>query len=136
MGGQRQITQVMALFDNWNRYVELLNTSLSANGTLNEKNDRYLESVEAHLEQLNAETERTYQALFDKDVVNGFVDAARSGLSLLNDFIEGIGGGTNAFIYFGNVVANVFNKQIAQGITNAQQGLQRFLANRNSAKAK
>jgi len=42
MGGQRQITQVMALFDNWGTYVDLLNTSLQANGTLNEKNDIYL----------------------------------------------------------------------------------------------
>jgi len=35
MGGQRQITQIMALFDNWGVYVDNLNTSLASQGTLN-----------------------------------------------------------------------------------------------------
>jgi len=30
MGGQRQVNQLMALFDNWTTYSELLNTSLES----------------------------------------------------------------------------------------------------------
>ena len=136
MGGQRQITQVMALFDNWGTYVDLLNTSLQANGTLNQKNDIYLQSTAAHLEQLSTESERLYDALFDADTLNSLVDTLRGALGIFNDFVEGIGGGTNAFVYFGSVVAGIFSKQIAQGINNAEQAWNRFRANIGSQKAK
>ena len=58
MGGQRQVNQLMALFDNWTTYSELLNTSLDAEGTLAEKNSRYMESLGAKMEQLGAAGER------------------------------------------------------------------------------
>jgi len=35
MGGMRQVNQVMALFENWATYSDLLNDSLSAQGSLN-----------------------------------------------------------------------------------------------------
>ena len=126
MGGQRQITQVMALFDNWNQYVNLLNTSLQANGTLNEKNNIYLESTAAHLQQLSTQAQRTYDILIDTDAINGLVDALNGVLGVFNDFIEGLGGGANAFAYFGSMVAGVFSKQISQAILNAKQNFDNF----------
>lgn len=129
MGGQRQITQVMALFNNWDKYVELLNTSLEANGTLNEKNNIYLESTKGHMQQLSTEAERLYAALVDTDAINPLIDTLKGALSLFNDFIEGIGGGTNAFINLGAIAANVFSKQIAGGINNAIQNVERLINN-------
>ena len=130
MGGIRQVTQVVALFDNWTKYSDLLNASLSAQGTLNQKNDVYLQSTAAHLEQLGAEAERTYAALFDMDTVNVFVDALGGALSIFNDFIEGIGGGASAFIYFGSVVANIFSKQISDAILKAKDNFDKIQANK------
>jgi len=52
MAGQRQYNNLIALFDNWDKYLQSVNTSMNAQGTLNEKNDRYLESLEAHMQQL------------------------------------------------------------------------------------
>lgn len=132
MGGQRQITQVMALFDNWGVYLDNLNTSLNAQGALNEKNNVYLESTAAHLEQLGTEAERTYDILFDQNTVNGFVDIFDKALIGFNDFIEGIGGGANVFVNFGAVVANVFNKQISEAILKAEESYNRFLNNKKA----
>lgn len=129
MGGQRQITQVMALFDNWEQYVKLLNTSLQANGTLNQKNDIYLESMAAHMQQLSTEAERMYKALIDTDAINPLIDALKGALGLFNNFIEGIGGGTNAFINLGAIAANIFNKQIGAGINNVIQNIERLKSN-------
>jgi len=113
MGGMRQVNQITSLFENWDMYAELLNDSLNAEGTLLQKNDVYLESTAAHMKSLQAETERTADVLFDTDTINFFTDALNKTLTLFNDFIEGIGGGTNVFAYFGSVVVGVFNKQIA-----------------------
>ena len=134
MGGQRQITQLIALFDNWTRYSDLLNVSLTAQGTLDEKNSRYLDSMAAHMQKLTTQAQRTYDVLFDTKAVNGFTDMFRGALTAFNDYIAGIGGGTHAFIDFGAVVANVFNKQIAQGIQNATKSFEGFLSNRRLEK--
>lgn len=136
MGGQRQITQVMALFDNWDKYVDLLNVSLEANGTLNEKNNIYLESTAAHLQQLSTEAQRTYATLFDADALNGFVDGLQGVLSLFNDFIEGLGGGVNAITYLGSVFVGVFSKQIAQSIVNVETRVKNLFASFNIDKFK
>jgi hypothetical protein len=34
MAGQRQYNNLIALFDNWDKYVKSVNTSLNAQGTL------------------------------------------------------------------------------------------------------
>ena len=129
MAGQRQYNNLIALFDNWDKYLQSVNTSMNAQGTLNEKNDRYLESLEAHMQQLGTQAERTYDILFDEKAVKSWVDALNGGLTIFNDFISGLGGGANAFAYFGTTVASIFNKQIAQGIQGVGAEIQRVLAN-------
>ena len=130
MGGQRQITQVMALFNNWDKYVDLLNKSLSANGTLNDKNNTYLESTKAHMEQLSATAERLYATLSDTGALNGLIDTLKGGLSIVTDFVAGIGGGVTALVNFGSMVANLFNKQITTGIQRAIESIERFKNNK------
>ena len=102
---------------------------MNAQGTLNEKNDRYLDSLEAHLQQLGTQAERTYDILFDEKAVKGWVDALDGALGIFNNFIKGIGGGTTAFTYFGSLVAGIFNKQIAQAIQGVSAEISRFKAN-------
>ena len=42
MAGQRQYNNLIALFDNWGRYTDLVNVSLDAQGTTMQKNSRYM----------------------------------------------------------------------------------------------
>lgn len=136
MGGQRQITQVMALFDNWDRYLNNLNVSMSSQGTLMEKNNTYLESTQAHLQQLGTQAERTYDILFDQDTVNGFVDGLEGVLKIFNDFINGLGGGTKAFAFFGTTVANIFSKQISDAILKVKDDFDRIQVNKATEQLK
>ena len=135
MGGIRQVNQITALFEHWTTYSELLNDSLSAQGTLNEKNDIYLESTAAHMEQLGAETERTYDILFDQGTVNGFVDIFKEALTLFNDYLSGIGGGANVFLNLGMIAANVFNKQIGSAINTQIKNIETLKNNLAQIKA-
>lgn len=135
MGGMRQVTQVTALFENWTMYSQMLNTSLSAQGTLNEKNNIYLESTAAYMERLGAETERTYDILFNQDTVNGFAGVFTQALKVFNDYIEGIGGGANVFVNLGATVANIFNKQIGSAINNQIKNIELLKNNLAQIKA-
>ena len=45
MAGQRQYNNLLALFDNWGKYTDLLNISMEVQGTTMEKNIRYMDFV-------------------------------------------------------------------------------------------
>ena len=131
MAGQRQYNNLIALFDNWDKYLQSVNTSLNAQGTLNEKNDRYLESLEAHMIELGTEAERTYDILFDEKTVKGFVDVFGDVLKGFNNFIDGLGGGIPVLMTFGSTLANIFNKQISDAIMSAKDKFDIFINNKN-----
>ena len=133
MAGTRQYNNLLALFDNWDMYTEALKTSGEAAGTLQKQQDIYMESTEAHLQQLSTEAERTYDILFNQETVNEFSDALTGTLGIFNDFIESIGGGGKAFLYFGSIVANVFNQQIAKAM---QTQMRNFEAYKNNIAGK
>lgn len=116
MAGQRQYNNLLSLFDNWNMYTDALNTSKNAAGELQREQDIYMETTEAHLQQLRTEAERTYATLFDKEAVNGFYDTTRVLLDEFNDWIEGLGGGINAIINLVSQLGIVFRKQIGESI--------------------
>lgn len=114
MGGQRQVNQLMALFDNWTTYSELLNTSLESEGTLAEKNARYMESLGAKMEQLGAAGERVKDALINENELKGGVQALTNLVNLMGNFIESIGGGSTALLAFGALATQVFSNTIAK----------------------
>ena len=136
MAGKRQYNNLIALFDNWEMYEKALNTSTKATGTLQRQQDTYMESTAAHLKELRAETERMYKTLFDPDTANGFIDLFTGALENLNDFIEGIGGGTNAIIHFGATFALIFNKQIANSLLTFKNNFKAAIANFQGEKLK
>ena len=114
---------------------DALETSANAAGTLQKQQDIYMESTAAHLQQLSTEAERTYDILFDQNTVNNFVDIFKDALGIFNDYIEGIGGGTNVFLNLGMVAANVFNKQIGSAINTQIKNLESFKNNLAQIKA-
>ena len=129
VAGTRQYNNLLALFDNWDMYTDALNTSAHAAGTLQKQQDIYMESTEAHLKTLRAESQRTYDLLFNQEVVNGFIDVFNDSLGVLNDFIDGLGGGGKALTYLGSIASQVFNKQISQGILKVKQDFDLLKAN-------
>ena len=131
MGGQRQVNQLMALFDNWTTYSELLNTSLESEGTLAEKNSRYMESLGAKMEQLGAAGERVKNALINEDDLKGGVTALTNLINLFGSFIESMGGGTNILIGFGGILAQIAAPAIASELNNIAENAKRTEENLN-----
>lgn len=132
MAGTRQYNNLLSLFDNWGMYQEALSISEGAAGTLQQQQDTYMESVEAHLQKLRTEADRTYQIIFDPETSNTLIDVLTSFIETFNDFIEGLGGGLNVILNIGMQIANLFNKQIGQSIERQIENVEIWKRNKDS----
>lgn len=135
MAGQRQINNITALFDNWDRYVKELNVSLQAEGTLEQKNAVYMESLAAHMKQLEAAKEGLISSFIDSDSFKGVIDGLTTAIKLFDNFIKAIGGGGTALAALGSIGLNVFSKQLAGSIATFVTNIQNAKENINSLAA-
>ena len=133
MAGQRQYSNLIALFDNFQQYNKALNTAQNAAGTLQKQQDIYMESTRAHLEQLTAAVEDIYKSLIDNDSINSLVDGLTTAANLVGIFVDSIGGGGSILRSLGAIGITVFSEQIAKGISTtitnfeiAKQNAQQF----------
>lgn len=122
VAGVRQYNQLVALMDNWDFMKQNLDTVADSTGELNKQQEIYLDSVEAHLQKLSTEVEKTYATLFDDDVIKAFADAAAKALSILNSYLTGLGGGLGSLSTLALNATGLFSNQIggmiSQRITN------------------
>ena len=125
MAGQRQINNMTALFDNWDKYIDLVNISLDAQGTTMQKNAIYMESLGAKLEQLGAASQRVKDALINEEDLKGLTQLGTGIVNLFGSFIESIGGGRRALLGLTGVITSLFgpaiSKQLGSIINNFQQ---------------
>ena len=121
VAGIRQYTQLIALMDNWDKFQTNLGTANSAEGTLQSQQEIYLDSIEAHLEKMNAAWEGLYKTIFDEDALKFFTDALTKVINLANTFATGLGGGLNSILYIVMTLGNVFSKNISQELIRMKQ---------------
>lgn len=116
MAGQRQYNNLLALFDNFEKYNEALVTAQEAEGILQEQQDIRMESTTAHLQVLKASLEDMQDSLLDADSINTVADLLASTANLAANFIDSIGGGKAVLASLGTIAMTVFSEQIAKGI--------------------
>ena len=112
VAGVRQYNQLMALMNNWSDMELNIERANDATGTLNKQQATYAESMEAHLQRLSTEAEKTYSLLFDEDALKSFANLATKLLATLNSYITGLGGGLNALGTIAFKTMGVFSNQI------------------------
>ena len=129
MAGKRQYNNLMALFENWDMYEEAVNTSANAMGTLQNQQDIYMESTEAHLQGLATSMEDLYDSILDSDTINIVTDSLAGLADLTGNFIDAIGGGQGILLNFGSIAGRVFSKQIAGGIATSISNIKGLISN-------
>lgn len=129
MAGTRQYNNLIALFENWDQYTEMLNVASNAQGTLQEQEDIYMESTAAHLKTLKATWEDLYAAIFKTDEINTLIDLGTNLVQTFDNFFDSFGGGIKSIIAFGSIVANIFSKNIRESIIAAREEQQQFQNN-------
>ena len=135
IAGTRQYSRMMALFDNWDMYEGALKTSKSSAGTLQKQQDEYMKSVQAHINELKASAEDLYGSLFDRESMNSMLEALTKIVDRVDNFVEAIGGGTGVLRTFGAMAFNVFNKQIASGLSKAVINIRSMFSNMSQESA-
>lgn len=123
MAGKRQYNNLIALFENWDMYEKALNTSANSVGFLQEQQEEYMDSMQAHLQELRTSTEGLYSSLINADSMNGLIDGLTLVVNLFNNFVQSIGGGGNLLLGLGSIGMRVFSKQIASGLTTTLMNL-------------
>jgi hypothetical protein len=116
MAGQRQYSNLIALFDNFDKYTEALNTAQNAAGTLEKQQGIYLESTAAHLNQLKTATEDLYDSLLNPDSLEPLIDGLAAMASGAAKFVDALGGGGNLLLSLGGIAANVFSNYLTKGV--------------------
>ena len=127
VAGVRQYTQLIALMDNWDTFNKNLKTAQTSAGTLNKQQATYMESIDAHTQQLKTSWEELYSALGDNKAINAILDGLTHAVELLDNFVDSVGGGAGVLKLLGSVGLKVFDKQLSGGIA-------RLIRNFNQAK--
>jgi len=109
MAGQRQYSNLIALFDNFEKYNEALATAQGAAGTLQEQQDIYMDSTAAHLQILKASMEDIYDSLADTDSINSIIDAMSDAATFAATLIDSLGGGIPILQSLGAIGLTVFS---------------------------
>lgn len=124
VAGVRQYTQLIALMDHFDYYKENLARAQSADGSLQKQADIYAESWEAASNRVKAAAQGIYAELINDKFFITLNDLLADVLDKINDLIESMGGLPGVIAAVGIIFTKVFNKQIAQGLSNVGFGIQ------------
>ena len=123
MAGTRQYSRLLSLFDNWDMYTKAVNESANATGFLQQQQDEYMESMEAHLAQLKAASEGLYDSLFDTGSMNNLIDVFTDLIKFFDNGVQALGGGGN-LLFLGLIgLLNIFSDKLAIMFTSSQMHL-------------
>lgn len=121
VAGKYQLSRFEALMNRSDLYDEYKGASENADGTLDQMNEEFVDSLEGRMNKLQATFEGIFNSMFETDDIYPFIDALTAALDLVDNFIQSIGGGGQVLLAFGNIATKVFSKQLAENISNTIQ---------------
>ena len=127
IAGRYQLSRFQALMNRSDLYKDYLGASENAEGTADQMQDIYANSMEGRLNQLQSTAEGIFNDIFNTDDFYGMIDALTTILDLTNQWVNAIGGGGAALQGLGAIATRVFSDNIAQSLNN-------FIQNRNVSK--
>lgn len=117
MAGQRQYTNLIALFDNYqDKYISALKTAQGAEGTLNKQNKAYMEDINTKINQMTVATEKMWMNLIDTDGFKGVIDDLTKVINKVDQLFQSIGGGKAVLNSIGAIATQLMSKTMASGI--------------------
>lgn len=116
VAGKYQLGRFEALMNRSDLYTQYKDASQNAEGTLDEMNQEYVNSLEGKLNQLQVSLEGVFSSLFETDDFYGMIDALSEMVTLMDNFVQSIGGGGQALLALGNIGLKVFSKDIGANL--------------------
>ena len=122
VGGKRQYSMLMALMDNWDMYSETVKEAANAYGTLDEQQNIWAESWEAHAQQVQVSAERLYDTLLKSDSVLTAMNGFSWFLERIADATDAAGGLGNILLWIGTIMVSRLTPQIMNSINSIASG--------------
>lgn len=137
MAGQRQYNNLLALFDNFDKYNSALETAQNAEGTLTEQNETHMESLSTHLQQLTTATEEMWMNLTDTEGIKDLVDGLTSIIQKVDKLFKSLGGGKALLNSLGAIsmklVSGTVSKSLSTTLSNRRLAQQQQAENKEKA---
>lgn len=118
LAGKYQYNNLMTLMNNSDMYYEQKEMAGSSQGALDEQQAIYMESMTAKLQTLQTKWEGVIQSVTNADAFKPFIDAASTGLDVVSDIADTIGGMGPALTLVASLMTKAFSQNIAAGISN------------------
>lgn len=118
VAGTRQYAQFMAIMNNYGKIQVNQALAEGSEGTLQQQADIYAESWEAAGKRVKAAAQDIYNDLLDDKFFIKLLNGFEKVLSVVDNFIEGIGGVGPLLTLIGSIVTQVFGNQISAAIRN------------------
>ncbi len=118
LAGKYQYNNLMTLMNNSDMYYQQKEMAGSSQGALDEQQAIYMESMEAKLQTLKTKWEGVIQSVVDADAFKPFIDAASTGLDIVSDIADTIGGMGPALTLVASLMTKAFSQNIASGVAN------------------
>ena len=116
MAGTRQYNNLISLFDNWSDYEDALSTSMNANGEIEQEQETYMESIQAHLKTLSTSWDDFYDSMLNSGTINTVIDGLSSVGSALAKITDSLGGGNRILANVGAMATQIISKQIGSSV--------------------
>ena len=126
VGGVRQYTNMMALFNNQAKYQENLGYAQNADGALQKMEDTYLSGLEGAKKQLRAATEGIWQDIIDDQALIGATKSLTVFIDQIHNLINSLGGLSGIATTVGGIMMQVFSKQIGTSLSNTVTSMKTF----------
>ena len=91
VAGKHRANDIAALISNWSQVESATESAYEAAGTASKEQDKYMESMQGHLNQLQATWQVLSNSFLDSGALKNLIDLATKLLSILNESIENIG---------------------------------------------
>jgi TP901 family phage tail tape measure protein len=122
LGGKYQYNNLMILFDNWTtQYQQALKVSQEAEGTLEEQQSIYADSLAAHLQTMSASWEDAADSFIgqnEKEDIKDIIDLVGDLGTGVATIFDSLGGGEGTLKLLIPLMGQLFSKQISNEINN------------------
>ena len=128
VGGVRQYSNLIALFDNWDKFQKNLQVSLNADGTLQEQADIYAESWEAAQKRVRAAWQAIYQDLINDKFFIGILNFITKIINGVDSLIKSAGGLKTVLAGLTTIMLSLFGDKVAASVKDIGYGIKMMSA--------
>lgn len=96
IGGKRNSNAVVSLLTNWEDAAAAMDAAMNSAGSATEENEKFLDSIQGKLNELQAAFETMARKLIDSDLVKFIVDLGTKAMDVLSWLIDNCGALTTA----------------------------------------